>query len=43
MKNLAQAFSDLYGLQQDSWECHPEFIAFNPKQSLNPKITCTRD
>jgi hypothetical protein len=43
MKNLTQAFSDLARLRKDSWECYPEFIAFNSKQSLNPQVICTRD
>jgi hypothetical protein len=43
VKNLTQAFSDLVGLRQDSWECYPRFIALKNKQSLNPRVLSTRD
>jgi hypothetical protein len=45
MRNLTQAFSDLVGLRQDSWECYSGFIALKKKkkQSLNPQVLSTRD
>jgi hypothetical protein len=42
MENLTQAFSDLFGLRKDSWECHLGFIV-KEKQSLNPQVLSTRD
>jgi hypothetical protein len=36
MENLNQAFSNLVGVRQDSWEYYLRFIA--PKQSLNPQV-----
>jgi hypothetical protein len=41
MENLPQAFLDLVGIRQDSWECHLVFIALRP--SLNPHVLSTRD
>jgi hypothetical protein len=41
MKYLTQPFSDLAWLGQDSWECHPGFIA--SKISLNPQVLITKD
>jgi len=40
MEHLAQSFLDLAWLGQDSWECHPGFIA--SKHSLNPQVLITR-
>jgi hypothetical protein len=40
MEHPTQSFSDLAWLGQDSWECHPGFIA--SKHSLNPQVLITR-
>ena len=40
MENLTQAFSDLARLRQDSWECHPGFIA--SKYLLNLQVLITK-
>jgi hypothetical protein len=41
MENITQAFSDVAGLIQDSWECYPGFIA--SKQSLYPQVLIIED
>jgi hypothetical protein len=40
MEHLTQSFSYLAWLGQDSWECHPWFIA--SKHSLNTQVLITR-
>jgi hypothetical protein len=37
MEHLTQSFSYILWLGQDSWECHPRFIA--SKISLNPQVS----
>jgi hypothetical protein len=40
MEHPTQSFLDISWLGQDSWECHPTFIA--SKHSLNTQVLITR-